>query len=169
MTEGVIKTQGTRIYFAYPVAESSGDLDGTTILKVACATGLSGLGGPANQIDTTCLESLSMEYERGIPNPGAINLPVNFIPRSEAHQALQALFVSGETISWMAVLSNQAGAPVAVDSDSRLVSPGPTTFEFLAYVADFNIDVATNEIVRATLSLQRSGSVAWDWPTADLP
>lgn len=169
MTTGVIKSQGTRLFFAYPAAESSSDPDGITILKVACATGISGLGGARSQIDVTCLESEEMEYEAGLANPGQVSVPINFIPRSEAHQALMALKESGTLISWMIVASDQAGSPSAVDSEDRLVSPGSTTVEFLAYVADVNLDFATNDISKGTITLQRSGAPVFDWPTADLP
>lgn len=159
MTVGTVKTQGTRLYFAVSASE---------ILRVACATGITGLGGPATQIDETCLDSLEQESVQGLKAPGAVSIPINFIPRSAAHQALLTLTESGEKISWMVVLSNQTGTPSAVDSDNRLISPGPTTVEFLAYVADFNVDIATNEIVRSTLDLQRSGAKVWDLPAADL-
>jgi hypothetical protein len=109
-----------------------------------------------------------MEYFRGMKDPAEITVPINFIPRSAAHQALQDLDESGEAISWMIVLSDQDGAPTSVDSSGNLVSPGATTVEFLAYVSDFNIDIQTNEIVRATLTLQRSGAKTWDFPAADL-
>jgi hypothetical protein len=159
MTTGVIETKGTKLYFAVSASE---------ILKVACATGIQGLGGAGNQIDKTCLDSTEMEYFRGMKDPSEVTIPVNFIPRSAAHQALQDLDDSGETISWMLVLSDQAGAPTSVDSNGNLVSPGATTVEFLAYVSDFEIDIQTNEIVRATLTLQRSGAKTWTFPAADL-
>jgi hypothetical protein len=157
MTTGVVKTQGTRLYFAAAASD---------ILKVACPTGANGLGGAANQIDTTCLDSEEMEKARGLLDPGQITVPINFIPSSASHQALQDLRASGETVSWMVVLSDQSAEPVNTDSNDRIVSPGPTTAEFLAYVADFSIDIATNEIVRATLTLQRSGPINWDFPSA---
>lgn len=159
MTTGTVKTQGTDLYFVSSASE---------ILKVACATGITGLGGAADQIDKTCLDSAEREFERGLLNPGPVSVPINFIPRSAAHQALLDLRDTGETVSWMIVLSDQSGAPSSIDSDEKLVSPGATTAEFSGYLADMNIDVATNEIVRATLTIQRSGAVAWDLPAADL-
>jgi len=63
------------------------------------------------------------------------------------------------------IVSQLATVPVAVDSSQRLVSAGPTTAEFLGYVSDVTIDVQTNEIVRGSLIVQRSGAIAWDWPT----
>lgn len=157
MTTGTVKTQGTRLFFA---------LSATEILKVACPTGISGLGGAGDQIDITCLDSEEREFARGMLNPAAVSVPINFIPTSAAHQALIALRESGELVSWMIVMSDNTGIPSEVDSEGRLVSPGPTTAEFLAYVADLNVDIATNEIVRATVTLQRSGAVEWDFPAA---
>lgn len=160
MTTGTVRTQGTRLF-----GVSSGSPQ--TIFKVACATGITGLGGPADQIDKTCLTSEEREYERGIPNPGQVQVPINFIPRSASHQALITLKASGETVSWLIVLSDQAADPTTITND-RIASPGATSAEFLAFVSDFNIDIATNEIVRATLVLQRSGEVDWTLPAATL-
>lgn len=160
MTTGVVRTQGTRLYFSN---------SGTEIHKVACPTGITGLGGAADQIDKTCLDSAEREYERGMLNPGPVTVPVNLIPRSDAHQALISLRESGETISWMIVLSDQSGTPNSLDTDGRLVSPGSTTVEFLGYLADMTVDAAINEIVRATLTIQRSGAPVWNLPSADLP
>ena len=159
MTTGTIATKGTRLYFAFSDSE---------ILKVACPTGITGFSGPNSQIDQTCLDSTEMEFFAGMANPGALNIPVNFINRSAAHQALVALKDSGEKISWMVVDSDQAGAPTTQDSDGRLVSPGATTKEFLGYVADIDYNYEVNDIKRATLTIQRSGAVEYTWPAADL-
>lgn len=161
MTTGTMKTQGTDLFFSVPQSSSE-------IHKVQCATAINGLGGQANQIDKTCLGSVEKEYERGMLNPGPINVPVNFIARSAAHQALIDLRASGETTSWMIVFSDQAGAPSALDSEGRLVSPGDTSVEFLGYVADMSVEIGVDDIVRATLVIQRSGALNWDLPTADL-
>lgn len=159
MTAGTIETKGTRLYFAKSDSE---------ILKVACPTGITGLGGPADQIETTCLDSIEKEYVRGMLNPGKISVPINLIPRSASHQALLDLKDSGDIVSFMIVLSDQTGEPTISSSDGRLESPGATTFEFLAYVDDVNVDITTNEIVKGTVTLQRSGAVVRDMPTADL-
>lgn len=169
MTEGVIRTQGTRLYFADPTSASSSDPDGVVIRYVACATGITGLGGQSPQINTSCLDSAEDEFQAGRNSPGQVNVPFNVIPRSAAHQALIDLDEAKTVISWMVVLSDaQLTPPTSVDADSRLVSAGPTTVEFLGYVSDLQIDVQDNEIVRGTLVLQRSGAKVWDLPAADL-
>lgn len=160
MTIGTVETKGTRIFFAVSASD---------IYQVACPTAANGLGGAADQIDITCLSSVEREYKQGLPNPGQVTIPVNFIPRSAAHQALITLKESGDTISWMILFSDYTGAgPTTVDSEGRLVSPGETSVEFLGYLADFTFDVGLNEIVRASLVIQRSGAPVWDLPTADL-
>lgn len=160
MTTGTVKTQGTRIFFT-SAAGSPQD-----ILKVTCPTAVQGLGGAGGQIPKTCLDSVEMEFERGMKNPGQMSIPINFIPNSASHQALLDLDESGDTVDWMIVLSDQAGAPTTLDGDGYLVSPGPTTVRFQGYVDDLAVDIATNEIVRATLTIQRSGAKAWNLPAA---
>lgn len=157
MTTGTLKTQGTRLFFAYQESE---------ILRVLCPTGVSGLGGQRSQIDISCLDSIEDEFVGGRKAPGQITVPVNFIPNSAAHQALIALDASGDKVSWMVVGSDQAGAPNSLDSEFRLVSPGATSCEFIAHIADMTIDFANNEIVRAQLTLQRSGPNNWTFPAA---
>jgi len=161
MTTGTLKTQGTDLFFSVPQSSSE-------IHKVQCATAVGGLGGAANQIDKTCLSSQEKEFERGLLNPGPLNVPFNVIFRSAAHQALIALRDSGETTSWMIVFSDQTADPTALDSAGRLVSPGATTAEFLGYIADMTFDAQMDDIVRGTLTVQRSGAAVWDLPTADL-
>ena len=162
MTQGTVKSKNTKLFFT-DAAGSPQD-----ILRVLCATGISGLGGATDQIDITCLDSEEREYVQGYSTPGVVSVPINFIPRSAAHQALMALKDSGDVVSWMIVGSDQAGSPTTLDGDNRLVSPGATTAEFLGYVQDINIDIGGNDIWRATLTIQRSGSVNWTFPTADL-
>jgi hypothetical protein len=169
MTIGTVRTQGTRLFFASPDAASSSDPDGVVIYKLACPTGINGLGGARGQIDTTCLDSIEMEKQGGMLDPTELSAPFNFLPGSFSHQALLDLRESGTLISWLIAFSDQLVSPTAVDSSSRLVSPGPTTAEFLGYVADVTFDIATNEIVRGTLTIQRSGPVAWDLPIPSQP
>lgn len=157
MTTGIIESKGTKLYFAVSASQ---------IEKVACATGISGLSGAGAQLDATCLDSVEKEFLRGMLAPGQLSVPINFIPASSSHQALTTLKDSGELISWMIVFSDQTTAPTALDSNGALVSPGPTSVEFTAYVSDFAIDIATDAIVKATLTIQRSGAPTWDFPTA---
>jgi hypothetical protein len=91
-------------------------------------------------------------------------VPFNLIPSAASHQLLFELKEAGTTVNWLACLSDGVAAPTTLDSNDRIVPPNDrTSFGFDGYIADINIDVVTNEIVRGTLTLQRSGSVTATW------
>jgi hypothetical protein len=155
-----LKTQGTELFFVDDLTSSV-----PVIVKVTCPTGVSGLGGAADQIESTCLNDLvDKSFVRGLGNPGQVSVPFNLDPQAVSHQLLFDLKDAGTTISWLAALSDGTAAPTVIDSDYVITPPAArTSFGFLAYVSDVNIDIATNEIVRGTLTLQRSGVVTPTW------
>lgn len=161
MTIGVVRTQGTELYFVNPLGSDP------QIVKLVCPTGISGLGGAGDQIEDTCLDTLGDKtYQRGLGNPGQVSVPFNLIPRDVSHQDLFLLKESGDVVAWLVALSESATDPTVVDSDGNITPPNDrTSLGFDAYIADVNIDIATNEIVRGTLTLQRSGSVTATWFT----
>lgn len=152
-----IKTQGTALYF------KNTTVDPAVVTKLDCPTGITGLGGVADQIETTCLDATEDKtYVRGLGSPGQVNVPFNLDPASASHQALFLLKTSGVTVNWMVCLSESTTAPTLVAG--VLTAPvDRTALAFNAYVADVTIDVATNEVVKGTLILQRSGVVTATW------
>jgi hypothetical protein len=159
--KGTVLTQGTMLYTVDALSSST-----ASVLKFACPTGITGLGGAADQIDDTCLEDLTDKtFKRGLGNPGQVSVPFNFIPENGSHQILFDLQEAGEVLPWMIGLSDGTTAPT-LDTDDTLIAPASplrTSLGFDAYVSDINIDIATNEIVRGTLTLQRSGPVVPYW------
>ncbi len=156
MTTGTVKTQGSELYLVDASVTSSDP----ELVKLDCPTGVQGLGGAKDQIETTCLDTVGdKEYTGGLGNPGQVTVPFNFIPRAFSHRSLLALKKSGAVLKWILCLSESTEAPT-VDSDGNIVAPTTrSSFEFSGYVADVNFDIATNEIVRGTLLIQRSGDV----------
>lgn len=150
-----VKTQGTEIFFIDTVSSST-----ATLVKLACPTGVTGLGGAADQIDTTCLEATERTYVRGLANPGQVSVPFNMDPSETSHQILFDLKEDGSVVDWCIALSDGTADPTVVSG----AFSGPanrTNAKFDGYVADVNIDIATNEVVRGTLTIQRSGAVTW--------
>lgn len=158
MTVGTIRTQGTELFVVDPTASG-----GPTLLKMACPTGINGLGGARDQLEDTCLDTTGDKtYLAGLGNPGQVSVPFNLIPRDGSHQTLFAFKASGTVLKWIACLSEAVTDPT-LDSDSEIVPPTDrSSFEFDAFVSDVNIDISTNEIVRGTLTLQRSGDVTFN-------
>lgn len=156
-----IKTQGTELFFIDTVTSSNNP----TIVKMTCPTGITGLGGPADQIDDTCLEATERTFVRGLGNPGQVSVPFvlksNTTPNS--HQLIFTLKDLGIDIDWLICLSNGTAQPTLDSSDAWVVPTDRTCFAFVGYIADVNIDIATNEVVRGTLTIQRSGLVTPYW------
>jgi hypothetical protein len=150
-----IKTQGTELFFVDSLSSSV-----ASVAKMACPTGITGLGGPADQIETTCLDNLEdRTYDRGLGNPGQVTVPFVFKPWEVSQQTLWDLKDSGDTIGWMVGMSDGTNPPT-LDSNDELVGPASrTSLGFQGYVADLNIDIATNEVVRGTMLIQRSGGI----------
>ena len=142
-----LKTQGTQLYVV------SGP---TAATKIANVTNVSGLGGPKSQIPTTNLESEEEESTAGLGAPGQVTLNINFDPQDASHDLLQTLKESGDKVSWFIGASDGTAAPTVVGSAFEALATR-SNWVFTAYVADFNLDFALNEIVRGTVSLQRSG------------
>ena len=148
-----IKTQGTQLYFI-----SAGQ-----VKTVTCPTGITGLGGSRDQIETTCLNATDdKSYVSGLGNPGQVSVPFVFDPSALDHQLLLNLFDSGDVTDWMIGFSDGTATPTVVSGQLSMASTR-TNASFDAFVADVAIDVATNEVVRGTLTLQRSGTVAWNF------
>jgi hypothetical protein len=149
-----VKTQGTHLFYVSGAAAAS---------KLTCPTGVSGLNGAAAPLDTTCLDATTDKtYVQGLSDPAQLSVPFNFKPSEADHKDLFALKASGAVVTWIVCLSDGVGVPTVVSS----VMTAPTdrtSFRFSAFVADVSLDIATNEIVRGTLSLQRSGAITPTW------
>lgn len=127
-------------------------------------TGISGLGGARDQIDVTCLDNTEdREYIPGLGNPGQVSIPFNFIPSHISHQVLFDLKEGGEVIDFIICLSDGTAQPT-INGQGAITPPAlRTSFEFRGFVQDVNIDMATNDKVTGTLTIQRSGKVKPNW------
>lgn len=152
--EDTVASQGTELFFS---------ATGTAVVKFSCPTGISGLGGGADQIDTTCLDSTEREFRRGFKNPSAISVPFVFLPRDASHQSiLDDLNDSGEIVPWMLAFSDGTADPT-IAAGVWAAPTGRTSVSFKGYVSDVTIDVATNDVVKGTVTIQRSGGLTWKY------
>ena len=154
-----LKTQGTALYFVKP-----GTPTGTTV-KVTCPTGISGLGGAADQIDTTCLDDTDdRQYVRGLGNPGQVTVPFVLKAGDASHADLIALKAAGTSVEWMVCMSDATTVPVVtVSTNSFTALTTRSNIKFSGYVADLTLDGATNEVWRGTMTIQRSGAWTITW------
>lgn len=148
-----IKSQGTELFYVRPGSDPA-------LVKLFCPTGISGLGGAADQIDSTCLsDTEDRQYVRGLGNPGQVSVPVNFEPSQASHQDMFDLKAAGDTLQWIIGLSDGTAIPTLDSNDNPVPAAGRTFIQFSGYVSDWALDIASNDIVKGTLTIQRSGSV----------
>lgn len=154
-----LKTQGTHLYFVKP-----GTPTGTAV-KVTCPTGISGLGGAADQIDTTDLDQTDdRQYLRGLGNPGQVTVPFILKSGDASHADLIALKAAGTSVKWMVCMSDATTAPtVTASTNSFTALTTRSNIEFTGYIADLTLDGATNEVWRGTMTIQRSGAWTITW------
>lgn len=155
---GEVKTQGTHLYLV--------DRTGTpALVKLTCPTGITGLtGGAAEQIDTTCLdETDTRTYARGLNAAAAIAVPFVLHPDDASHQLLFTLKEGGDTLNWIALLSESATAPTLDSSDNIEPPTDRTSFTFDGYISEVSLDVGGNDVVRGTLTIQRTGPAVPHW------
>lgn len=149
-----VKTQGSQLYIIDE--DASGGCD---VMAVECAVSFSGLSNPREQIDVTCLESDTREFEGGLSTPGQLSVTVNFDPKNESHYKLYELWRNNAG-NFKAAIGY--GGPVntapTVDSDCEFNYPTNRTFvEFEGYVADVPLEAALNSVWTSTIAIQISG------------
>lgn len=149
-----MKTQGTHLFIMDPDAEAP------AIVKFKCPTAITGItAGARSSIDTTCLDATdSSSMEAGLATPGATSIPFIFDPDNGGHQAIFGLKARGETVRWLVALSDGIASPT-ITAGEMVPPTDRTSFEFSAFIADLDIPIDANEVVRGTLTLQRSGPV----------
>ena len=147
-----IKSQKTEIYWASAA---------TAVTKLVCPTNISGLGGARDQVDTTCFDDIERTFLPGLGNPGPVTVAFNVHKGELSHEDVLALKASGEVVSWGIYSSDAATAPTAIGSVMQTVADRVSAI-FSGYVSDVNIDIAGNDIWKGTVTIQRSGEVAFD-------
>lgn len=148
-----LKSQGTELYYASAA---------TTATKIGKITGISGLGGARDQIDKTTLDDTDRQFEPGYGNPGQVTVGMVLDSAEASHEALLALKTAGTTVSWGIYSAQTATAPTAVGSEMQTVLDR-TSAIYDGYVADVNVEIASNDVWKATLVIQRSGTVTFDF------
>lgn len=150
-----VKTQGTQLYIA-----DTADSSGCSLLKIECATSISGLSNPREQLDITCLESNAREYTGGLSTPGQVSVTLNFDPSNESHRRLVELWTDTEDNQKFAIgMGQPVDSDPTLDSSCEFVFPTDRHFvEFEGYIADVPLEFSLNSVVTSTVTIQVSGS-----------
>lgn len=149
------KTEGTEMWFYDPENSSDG------AVKLGCVTNIDGLGGARSQIDTSCFSDTDDTFVAGRGSPGQVTVDLNYSESddNDYHTKLEALRDAGDTVVWAIGFSNGTSAPTVASEDTLEFDSNRSGRVFSGYIADVAFTIADNDIIRTSLSIQRSGTV----------
>lgn len=155
------ETQGTNLYFVDTVTSSVDE-----VRKLTCPTSVPGIGGGTkDRISTDCLDNVSgfHTYIGGLADAAEMTIPFILYKGDLSHQALLELRRANSIVGWYVGLSDDTDPPTA-DSDGDLVSAVTRTgFSFRGYIANLTFDAEGNEVVRGSVTIQRTGDITAHW------
>lgn len=118
-----------------------------TYVSIAEIRSFSGPGGSAAVIDATTLLSTGKEKVMGLMDEGQLTLELNFSPGDSGQQALLADRAAQIRKNFRITFSNAANS----------------TATFAAYVMGFTIGGGVDALTTATVTLEITGAVVWDF------
>lgn len=136
---GAIGTQGTELYWSTSTAYSTASSN-----LVGQVTNISGPGGEAAEIDVSHLKSTAKEYLMGLPDEGNVTFSCLYDTTDVSHKALQADRLT-RTVRGCVI---------------KLATTALEVIKFQAYCRGFAYDLATENAVRANVTLRVTGQVS---------
>ncbi len=151
----VVVSHGTDIVFIDPA-------NPTEAIVMECPTGASKSGGARNMIEILCLGSIDPLSRPGSRTPTTYSVPFALVPTDEGHQRLYALEELGVVVPFAIALSD--GTAALTVTDGEFAPPTDrTAFYFNAVIEDIAEEIATNDVVRGTLTLRVDGPITRHW------
>lgn len=105
-----------------------------------------GPGGSGQVIDVTNLDSEAVEKVMGLPDEGQLTFQINHVPTDDMHIALRAARAAHALRSFQIVFPDD----------------GQTTYSFDGYVTGFSDTGGVNATVKASVTIEITGSVTED-------
>ena len=139
MTVKAIESQG--ITLSYSNVGSP-----TSFSGISNVISFKGPGGSASVIDVTNLSSVAKEKMMGLPDEGQFTLEVNLDPDDSSHQALRAARASRTLCEFKITFTDST----------------PATAVFSGYVLGFEVGGAVDQVVKASITVEITGAVAWN-------
>ena len=133
MPSQALPAQGTEVKIG-----SGSPLTYTAIPEIVS---FSGPGGSGQVIDVTNLSSDAIEKIMGLPDEGQLSFEMNYVPENAQHAALRA-----------------ARAAQSIQS-IQIEFPDGTVWTFNAYVTNFTVSGGVNAPIKASITLEITGSV----------
>ena len=134
-----VESQGVKLAYSDGSSPSS-------FTNIGNITDFQGPGGQAAVIDVSNLDSIMREKLMGLPDEGQFSFNVNLDPDNASHQALR----------------NARANRTRLEFRLTLTDATPATGVFFAYVLSFNLSGGVDQAVKAAITLEIDGAVAWN-------
>jgi hypothetical protein len=117
----------------------------TSFTTIANVIDVSGPGGSASVIDITNLASVAREKRMGLPDEGQVTFNVQLDPDNATHQAVRDARKNRTECQFRLTLTDST----------------PTTLTFNGFVLNFSVSLAVDDVVKASITIEVNGAVAW--------
>lgn len=115
----------------------------TAFATIGNVTSIKGPGGTASVIDVTNLLSSAKEKLMGLPDEGQVTMDINYDPDNATH----------------ILLRGARRARTLCEFRLTLTDATATVLTFFAYVLGFSMDVAVDQAVKVSVTLEVDGAV----------
>lgn len=152
----VLKSKHTQLFIAVGAAE---------VIKVTRVRSVGFPDGQASEIDISDFDDEWDQFVAGRKATGSTSIEVIYDP--EDHEALEELHRTGEVVDFLvtAPLSETAGVPLPVAVDGVITAPTTVVSkQFKGFVQNFAVNVADNDVWKATMTVRGSGAVTTHRP-----
>jgi len=163
-------TQGLQLYGLNALTSPS------AVMTMAASMGFTGLGGAADDINITNLDSPGYkEFAKGLIDPGTPGGDVVYNFLNTTHQWLSTMLAQGQNATTQWFIGAADAASTVVPTISGTIASGNQVLEppksaspkhwtrsgwfFYAYVKEFSWDTPVNSFVKAKLKLRVSGAI----------
>lgn len=145
-----VKTQKTHIYAV--IADA--------VVRFSCYKGFSFGKDSFGKIETTCLDSDSKDYERGMRDPGEGSITIDLDDENASHMQLITLAESGEKVEWH-VGSSHSEEPPTYDPITGIDLPESRIWwSFTGYMnPTAPEDIAADSMVGYAFTIVRTSGV----------
>lgn len=151
-----VLTRGTEIYCYAPTAVGSST---KAVFKVEGAIEFNPGDETAEEIQTTELaERESHTFVTGLRDPGEASITIQVDPTNPNHKLMHDL--RGKQLEFLVGWSDGASVPT-VSGDALVMPSDRTWFKFAGAIKSFPFDFSANSVVKATMTIRRSGSGTW--------
>ncbi|WP_180004064.1 MULTISPECIES: phage tail tube protein [unclassified Acinetobacter] len=145
-----IKSNGTQIFAV---------VDGA-VVRFTCPKAFSFGEDSFSKIESTCLDSDTKDYERGLRDPGEGSLQIDLDDENTSHLKLIALADSGEKVDWYVGSSHSKAAPTYETVAGIDLPKDRIWWSFEGYINPAAPTIEQDTLVGYTFTLVRTSAVA---------